>query len=82
MSEIKEELITGVEYLEPIKNDRELTFLQRLARLLSVKSLVTVILTGVFAYLSVIGKVTSEQFMTIFTTVVAFFFGTQAKKEW
>lgn len=61
--------------------DRELTFLQRLARLLSVKSLVTVILTSVFAYLSIIGKVTPEQFMTIFSTVVAFYFGTQAKKE-
>lgn len=62
-------------------NEKELTLLQRLARLLSVKSLITVILTGVFAYLSIIGKITSEQFMTIFVTVIAFYFGTQAKKE-
>lgn len=76
MSEIKEE---ALEVLQPI--ERELTFLQRLARLLSVKSLVTVILTSVFAYLSIIGKVEPQQFMTIFTTIIAFYFGTQAKKE-
>ncbi len=78
MSEIKEELLEG---LEPITIERELTFLQRLARLLSVKSLVTVILTAVFAYLSIVGKVEPQQFMTIFTTIIAFYFGTQAKKE-
>ena len=64
-----------------METERELTFFQRLARLLSVKSLVTVILTSVFAYLSIIGKVEPQQFMTIFTTIIAFYFGTQAKKE-
>lgn len=66
--------------MEEIKQ-RELTFIQRAARLLSVKSLVTVILTGVFAYLSIVGTVTAEQFQTIFTVIISFYFGTQAKKE-
>lgn len=66
--------------MEDIKQ-RELTFTQRAARLLSVKSLVTVILTGVFAYLSIVGTVTAEQFQTIFTVIISFYFGTQAKKE-
>jgi len=66
--------------MEEIKQ-RELTFIQRAARLLSVKSLVTVILTGVFAYLSIVGAVTAEQFQTIFTVIISFYFGTQAKKE-
>ena len=66
---------------EMIENkERELTFMQRLARLLKVKSIVTLILTSVFAYLSVVGKVEPQQFMTIFTTIIAFYFGTQAKK--
>ncbi|MBP1924577.1 hypothetical protein J2Z76_000430 [Sedimentibacter acidaminivorans] len=77
MNEIKEELLEA----EAIHSDRELTLLQRFARLFSVKSLVTLTLTAVYAHLSIIGKVTTEQFMTIFVTVIAFYFGTQAKKE-
>lgn len=54
---------------------------KRLANLLTVKSLVTIILTGVFAYLSIIGKV-GQDFLTIYAVIIAFYFGTQnAKKE-
>lgn len=52
-----------------------------LVKLLKVKSLVTIILTAVFAYLSIIGVIKGEQFLVIFTTVIAFYFGTQAKKD-
>lgn len=55
--------------------------LNRLDKLLTIKSIVTIILTGIFAYLSVRGVVNGEQFLVIFTTVIAFYFGTQAKKE-
>ena len=54
---------------------------RRLANLLAVKSLVTVILTVVFAYLAVTGHVSTEQFLTVFTVVMAFYFGTQAGKS-
>ena len=54
---------------------------KRLANLLAVKSIVTVILTAVFAYLSVAGQVTTDQFLTVFTVVIAFYFGTQAEKR-
>lgn len=59
----------------------KLTIKDRLARLLSVKSLVTIILTLVFSYLAIISTITAENFMTIFTVIIAFYFGTQAKKE-
>lgn len=49
--------------------------------LLKVKSIVTVILTLVFAYLSVTGTITGEQFLTIFSVVIAFYFGTQYQKN-
>ena len=52
-----------------------------LVKLLKVKSLVTIILTAVFAYLSVVGVIKGEQFLVIFTTVIAFYFGTQANKD-
>lgn len=61
--------------------DKQYSIIERIERLLSVKSLVTVILTFVFAYLAIIGKVNAEQFMTIFVTIIAFYFGTQAMKE-
>ena len=54
---------------------------ERLANLLSVKSLVTVTLTVIFAGLSVRGSVSSEQFLTVFTGVSSFYFGTQTQRK-
>lgn len=56
-------------------------FKKRLAALLAVKSVVTIILTLVFAYLAVKGQVSTDQFLTVFTVVIAFYFGTQAEKN-
>nr|DAF15385.1 MAG TPA: hypothetical protein [Caudoviricetes sp.] len=55
--------------------------IDRLVKLLTVKSLVTLTLTGVFAALAATSRLSETQFMTIFTTVIAFYFGTQAVKE-
>ena len=54
-------------------------FIKRLASLCSVKSIVTLILTGVFAYLS-ITKMISQEFMMVYTVIIAFYFGTQSQK--
>ena len=54
---------------------------ERLSKLLAVKSIVTIALTIVFCVLTVNGMVTSDQFMTVFTVVIAFYFGTQAEKK-
>lgn len=53
---------------------------KRLANLLTIKSLVTVVLTAVFAALALRGTITGADFLTVFTVVVAFYFGTQAEK--
>ena len=53
---------------------------QRLARLLSVKSLVTLALTAVFAVLA-FTKGVDQDFMTVYTVIIAFYFGTQAEKS-
>lgn len=53
----------------------------KLINLLSVKSLVTIILTIVFAYLSIIQVISGEQFLTIFTVIISFYFGTQSLKK-
>lgn len=53
--------------------------INRLANLLSVKSIVTIILTVVFAYMAVTGQI-SQDFMTIYAVIIAFYFGTQSQK--
>lgn len=53
--------------------------IKRLGNLLSVKSIVTLVLTGVFAYMAVCGKI-SQDFMTIYAVIIAFYFGTQSQK--
>lgn len=55
--------------------------IEKLKNLLSIKSIVTVVLTAVFAVLALKGLLNTEQFMMIFTTVVAFYFGTQHEKK-
>lgn len=49
--------------------------------LLTVKSIVTILLTIVFAFLSITGRINGEQFLTIFSVVIAFYFGTQYQKQ-
>ena len=55
------------------------TILKRIAALLSVKSLVTLTLTGVFAWMAVAIAI-SQDFMTIYAVIIAFYFGTQSQK--
>lgn len=57
--------------------DRIITVIENL---LKVKSIVTLVLTAVFAYLSIIQVISGEQFLTIFTVIISFYFGTQFQK--
>lgn len=57
---------------------REL-IVRRAANLVSVKSIVTLVLTGVFAYMAYAEKI-SQDFMTIYAVIIAFYFGTQSQK--
>lgn len=55
------------------------TIIKRLSNLLSVKSLVTLVLTGVFAFMACANQI-SQDFMTIYAVIIAFYFGTQSQK--
>jgi len=55
------------------------TIYKRLGNLLSVKSLVTLALTVVFAVMTV-RQAISQDFMTVYAVVIAFYFGTQSQK--
>lgn len=54
--------------------------IKRLGNLLSVKSIVTLGLTIIFAVLSLRGDISGKDFLTIFLTVITFYFGTQSQK--
>lgn len=53
---------------------------ERALKLLCVKSIVTIVLTAVFAVLSMRGVISGDQFLTVFTVIIAFYFGTQSQK--
>lgn len=55
------------------------SFIRRLSNLLSIKSLVTLALTAVFAAQAMTGEI-QQDFMTIYAVVIAFYFGTQNQK--
>ena len=54
---------------------------ERLAKLIDVKTIVTFALTGAFIYLAVIKEIEPQIFMTIYTMVIGFYFGTQHEKN-
>ena len=54
---------------------------KRLANLLTVKSIVTILMTVVFAVLALRGVITGQEFVTVFTVIISFYFGTQATRE-
>ena len=53
---------------------------KRLANLMSVKSIVTIAATGALVYGFIVDKITGEQFMMVYTSIIAFYFGTQSQK--
>lgn len=53
----------------------------RLSNLLTVKSIVTIALTAVFSVLALRGSISGTEFLTIFTVVIGFYFGTQTEKK-
>lgn len=57
------------------------TIVKRLTKLFCVKSIVTILLSVVFAILALRGVISSDQFLTVFSVVIAFYFGTQAQKD-
>ncbi len=54
---------------------------QTVQNLLKVKSVITLMLSSVFCYLAVTQRISAGQFLSIFPTVIAFYFGTQAQRK-
>lgn len=58
-----------------------MNFLNNLAALVKVKTIVTIIVMSVFAVLALRGDISAEMSMMIVTNVIAFYFGTQHEKK-
>lgn len=56
-------------------------FRERIAKLIDVKTIVTFALTAAFVYLLVSEKIEPQIFMTIYTMIIGFYFGTQHEKN-
>lgn len=56
-------------------------FLKNLAALVKVKTIVTLVVIAIFAVLSLRGDITPDNVMIVVSTVIAFYFGTQAEKK-
>lgn len=54
---------------------------RKLAKLIDVKSIVTLSFTIVFCILAFLGKVDSKDFTRLFEIIIAFYFGTQFEKN-
>lgn len=55
--------------------------LKNLAALVKVKTIVTLVVIAVFAYLALTGAITADNVMIVVSTVIAFYFGTQHEKK-
>lgn len=78
MEEEKEELTPIEDWTDP--EPKESLIVQRIAALMSVKSLITIALTVAFIILVVDGKDLPDDFVNIYTMCISFFFGYQFKK--
>ena len=54
---------------------------EKIAKLIDVKSIMTLMLTVVFCVLALLGVISGQEFITIFTVIVGFYFGTQSMKK-
>lgn len=56
-------------------------FLKNLARLIKVKTIVTLVIVTVFAVLAIRGDISVDNVMLVVSMVISFYFGTQHEKK-
>lgn len=55
--------------------------LENLAGLIKVKTIVTLVVIAVFAYLALTGSISADNVMIVISMVISFYFGTQHEKK-
>lgn len=54
---------------------------ERLGALLRIKSIVTLLSTLAFTVLALMERVSAREFLTVYTVIISFYFGTQHEKK-
>lgn len=54
---------------------------QRIAKLIDLKTIITISITAALIFGFVVGKITAEQFMTIATMIFTFYFAKKDKED-
>ena len=54
---------------------------EKLAKLIDVKSIMKLVLTGGFIALTCAGEIPGDQYLSVFIMIVGFYFGTQSQKK-
>ncbi len=54
---------------------------EKMQNLITVKSIVTILLAVTFVILALTNRITGQEFLTIFTVIISFYFGTQHEKK-
>lgn len=55
--------------------------LKNVAALIKVKTIVTLVVVAIYAYLAITGKINADNVMQLTLMVVSFYFGTQHEKK-
>ena len=64
-----------------MNKELHMDILKNLANLIKVKTIVTLVVTAVFAVLALNGTITADNAMIIISMVMSFYFGTQHEKK-
>ncbi len=55
--------------------------INKFMKLIEIKKIIALILTIVFCYLSITNSLAPEQFLTVFSLVIAFYFGQSTARQ-
>ena len=55
--------------------------IKNIADLIKVKTIVTIVVVSIYAFLAVTGKISADNVMIITSMVVSFYFGTQHERK-
>ena len=61
--------------------EEKMEILKNFANLIKVKTIVTLVVVAVFAYMALTSKIDADNVMLIVSMVVSFYFGTQHEKK-
>jgi len=55
--------------------------MNKLKQLIEVKKIIALVLTFVFSFLSIVGKIDPKDFLTVFLMVISFYYGQSSARQ-